>query len=123
MRVLLIAPYPPPFDTRTRAAVQEVRRLRAAGDHVEVLTPTPTAATHHRELHSWAACASIARVVRGFDRVLVAEDFAALLPLRAALRAARSGGSPARSSATSTRSKPRTSRAIDAQATHESSSR
>src|SRR4029079_5878166 len=30
-----------------------------------------------------------ARVVRGFDRVLVAEGFAALPPLRAALRAAR----------------------------------
>jgi hypothetical protein len=89
MRVLLIAPYPPPFDARTRAALQEVRRLRAAGDHVEVLTPAPTAAAHHRELGSWAACASIARLVRGFDRVLVAEDLAVLPPLRAALRVAR----------------------------------
>ena len=89
MRVLLIAPYPPPFDARTRAAMEEVRRLRAAGDHVEVLTPAPTAAAHHRELDSWAACASIARLVRGFDRVLVADELAALPPLRAALHAAR----------------------------------
>jgi hypothetical protein len=88
--VLFVTAYPPPFDERSRAAVDHVRALRSEGHRVEVLSPTPSAAHHHRALDSWWALGSVAALLRRFDRVDVDEELVAIAPLRAALRTARS---------------------------------
>jgi hypothetical protein len=88
-KVLFVAPYPPPFDDRTRAAVEHVRDLRRGGHAVEVLSAAPSAAHHHHDPGSWRSVAPLVVLVRRADRVVVAEELVALAPLRAALRAAR----------------------------------
>ena len=71
MRILLVADYPPPYGPVVDATVAEVRALRRSGHDVEVCSPAPSAAHHHRELTSAAGLASFVRLARGFDRVLV----------------------------------------------------
>jgi glycosyltransferase involved in cell wall biosynthesis len=84
--------------------VQEVKRLRAAGHDVEVLSPGPSAAHHHLDLRGPRGPLALARRVRAYDRVVVqfhpdvfyrvpssgAEQAAVTAGLLAVARAARS---------------------------------
>jgi hypothetical protein len=88
-RVLFVVPYPPPFDARTRAAVDHVRALRAVGEHVEVLSPEPSGAHHHEAVRAWSSVPRLVRRFRTADRVVVDDALLAAAPLRVALRAAR----------------------------------
>ncbi len=71
MRVLVVADYPPPYGPVADATVAEVRTLRALGHDVEVCSPAPSAARHHRDLRSARGIVSFVALARGFDRVLV----------------------------------------------------
>lgn len=68
---LVVSPYPPVRDGIANYALQQVARLRAAGDHVEVLSPWPSAAHHHRRLHSPRRVLGLVPLLRRFDRVIV----------------------------------------------------
>lgn len=70
-RVLVVAPYPPRRDGIGAYAVQQVRRLRRAGHHVEVLSPAPSAAHHHADLRGPGGAATLARLGARFDRVVL----------------------------------------------------
>jgi len=50
MTTLMVTPYPPYRDGIGAYAVQEVKRMRAKGDDVEVLSPLPSAAHQHLTL-------------------------------------------------------------------------
>jgi glycosyltransferase involved in cell wall biosynthesis len=71
VRVLMVSPYPPLRDGIASYAVQEVRRLVGEGQDVEVLSPGPTAAHHHLDLHGPRGPLALARRVRAYDRLLV----------------------------------------------------
>ena len=71
MRILMVSPYPPVRDGLANYAVQEVKRLRAAGHDVEVLSPGPSAAHHHLDLLGVRGALALARRVRAYDRVIV----------------------------------------------------
>lgn len=71
MRILMVSPYPPARDGLANYAVQEVKRLRADGNDVEVLSPGPSAAHHHLDLNGVRGALALARRVRGYDRVIV----------------------------------------------------
>ena len=71
MRILMVSPYPPARDGLANYAVQEVKRLRADGHDVEVLSPGPSAAHHHLDLVGVRGALALARRVRGYDRVIV----------------------------------------------------
>lgn len=70
-RILVVSPYPPRRDGIGAYAVQQVRALRAAGHHVEVLSPEPSAAHHHADLRGPKGAAALARIGAGFDRVII----------------------------------------------------
>jgi len=67
----MIAPYPPERDGLAAYAVQSVARLRAEGNDVEVLSPSPSAAHHHLDMRGWRGALALARMMRGYDRVIV----------------------------------------------------
>jgi glycosyltransferase involved in cell wall biosynthesis len=67
----MVTPYPPTRDGVANYAVQEVKRLRAEGHDVEVLSPGPSAAHHHLELRGVRGGLALAKRVRGYDRVIV----------------------------------------------------
>ena len=69
--MLVVADYPPPYGPVVDATVAEVRTLRALGHEVEVCSPAPSAAHHHRDLRSVRGLASLVTLARRFDRVLV----------------------------------------------------
>jgi glycosyltransferase involved in cell wall biosynthesis len=71
VRILMVSPYPPARDGLGAYAVQEVKRLRAAGHEVEVLSPGPSAAHHHLDLLGARGPLALARRVRDYDRVIV----------------------------------------------------
>jgi glycosyltransferase involved in cell wall biosynthesis len=71
VRILMVSPYPPARDGLANYAVQEVKRLRAAGHDVEVLSPGPSAAHHHLDLVGVRGALALARRARGYDRVIV----------------------------------------------------
>ena len=71
MRILMVSPYPPTRDGLANYAVQEVKRLRAAGNDVEVLSPGASAAHHHLDLEGARGGLALARRVHGYDRVIV----------------------------------------------------
>lgn len=71
MKILMVSPYPPTRDGLANYAVQEVKRLRAEGHDVEVLSPGPSAAHHHLELRGPRGGLALAKRVRGYDRVIV----------------------------------------------------
>ena len=71
MHILMVSPYPPTRDGLANYAVQEVKRLRADGHDVEVLSPGPSAAHHHLDLVGVRGALALARRVRGYDRVIV----------------------------------------------------
>ncbi|MGF1598271.1 MAG: glycosyltransferase family 4 protein [Acidimicrobiales bacterium] len=71
MTILMVTPYAPYRDGIATYAVQEVRRLRADGVDVEVLSPLPSAAHHHLALGGVRGMAALARRARGFDSVVI----------------------------------------------------
>lgn len=71
MRILMVSPYPPARDGLANYAVQEVKRLRAQGHDVEVLSPGPSAAHHHLDLVGVRGALALARRLRAYDRVIV----------------------------------------------------
>ena len=71
MKILMVTPYPPERDGLAAYAVQSVARLRAEGNDVEVLSPLPSAAHHHLDMHGWRGALALARRMRGYDRVIV----------------------------------------------------
>ncbi len=71
MRILMVSPYPPGRDGLAQYAVQEVKRLRAQGHDVEVLSPGPSAAHHHLDLVGVRGALALARRVGAYDRVIV----------------------------------------------------
>lgn len=70
-RILVVSPYPPRRDGIGAYAVQQVRRLRRAGHHVEVLSPAPSAAHHHADLRGPRGATTLARLGARFDRVVL----------------------------------------------------
>lgn len=70
-RELMVTPYAPYRDGIANYAVQEVAAARAAGRHVEVLSPLPSAAQHHLALGSPAGLLRLLRLARGYDRVIL----------------------------------------------------
>ncbi len=104
MRILMVSPYPPLRDGIAAYAVQSVRELRRQGHHVEVLSPTPSAAQHHLRLTGWRGPLALAKRTAAYDRVIVqfhpdvfypqgclpAERLAVTLGLVGALRRSRS---------------------------------
>lgn len=70
-RILVVTPYPPQPDGIAAYASQTVRRLRAAGDDVEVLSPGPSAAHHHLDLRGPRGALALARRVRAYDEVTI----------------------------------------------------
>ena len=103
MRILMVSPYPPLRDGIAAYAVQAVAALRREGHEVEVLSPGPSAAHHHLDLHGPRGPLVLARRVRGYDKVIIqfhpdifypvpatpARHAAVSLALLAAVRAAR----------------------------------
>jgi glycosyltransferase involved in cell wall biosynthesis len=71
VRILMVTPYPPLRDGIGNYAVQEVKRLRAQGHDVEVLSPEPSAAHHHLELSSRRGPLALAKRVSAYDRVVI----------------------------------------------------
>lgn len=69
-RLLLISPYAPYRDGIAAYAVQQVKRLRAAGHHVEVLSPDPSAAHHHLDLRDPRELPKLVALAKGFDRLI-----------------------------------------------------
>lgn len=70
-RILVVTPYAPRRDGIGAYALQQVRRLRRAGHHVEVLSPLPSAAHHHGELRGPAGARLLASLGTGFDRIVL----------------------------------------------------
>lgn len=71
MRILMVSIYAPARDGIAAYAIQTVKRLRAEGHDVEVLSPGPSAAHHHLDLRGPRGALALARRVRGYDRVIV----------------------------------------------------
>ncbi|HEV7720626.1 MAG TPA: glycosyltransferase family 4 protein, partial [Iamia sp.] len=70
-RILVVTPYAPWRDGIGAYALQQVRRLRRAGHHVEVLSTKPSAAHHHGDLRGRAGARLLTRLGRRFDRVIL----------------------------------------------------
>jgi len=70
-RILVVSPYPPARDGIGAFAVQQVKALRRAGNHVEVCSPRPSAAHHHIDLRGPRGALALRRLIGGFDRVIV----------------------------------------------------
>ncbi len=70
-RILMVGPYAPYRDGIAAYVVQQVRALRRAGNHVEVLSPWPSAAHHHLDLTQPRSMSALRALAKGFDRVVV----------------------------------------------------
>lgn len=70
-RILVVSPYPPIRDGIGTFAVQQVRSLRRAGHHVEVCSPSPSAAHHHLDLRGPRGALGLRRLMAGFDEVII----------------------------------------------------
>jgi glycosyltransferase involved in cell wall biosynthesis len=71
VRVLLVAPYPPARDGIATYAAQAAADLRRRGEHVEVVSPEPSAARHHAELGRARGVARLLALSRRADRTVV----------------------------------------------------
>ncbi|MFP5377802.1 MAG: hypothetical protein ACLGIO_13620 [Acidimicrobiia bacterium] len=85
MRVLVVGSYPPMPGPSARRALAVVGRLCAAGHDVEVLSPRPSAAHHHRPLAGLGAAVALARRARSYDHLVLRLEPG--LPLRRRLAA------------------------------------
>lgn len=81
MKVLMVTPYPPIRDGIGAYAVQEVKRLRAEGHAVTVLSPYPSAAHQHLDLRTPRGVLALAKRARAYDRVVVQYHPDVFLPL------------------------------------------
>ncbi|MFV0260571.1 MAG: glycosyltransferase family 4 protein [Acidimicrobiales bacterium] len=70
-RVLMVTPYAPYRDGIAAYAVQEVRRMRADGVDLEVLSPLPSAAHHHLALGGVRGITALTARARRYDRVII----------------------------------------------------
>ena len=70
-RILLVTPFAPYRDGIATYASQELRRLRAAGHTVEVLSPVPSAAHHHLPLGGLRGAARLVTQALDYDRVII----------------------------------------------------
>lgn len=70
-RILVVTPYAPWRDGIGAYALQQVRRLRRDGHHVEVLSPKPSAAHHHGDLRGRAGALRLRTLGKQFDEVVV----------------------------------------------------
>ena len=70
-RILVVGPYAPYRDGIAAYVVQQVRDLRRAGHHVEVLSPLPSAAHHHLDISNPRSALALQRLSRGFDRLVL----------------------------------------------------
>lgn len=68
---LMVTPYPPYRDGIGTYAVQEVRRMRAAGTPVEVLSPLPSAAHHHLALGGLRGILALVKRARPYQSVVI----------------------------------------------------
>lgn len=71
MRILMVSIYPPVRDGIAQYAIQEVRALRAAGHHVEVCSPEPSAAHFHLDLSAKRGPYALAKLVGRYDKVII----------------------------------------------------
>ena len=71
MTTLMVTPYPPYRDGIGAYAVQEVRRMRAAGDDVEVLSPLPSAARHHFALGGLPGILALVKRAGRYESVII----------------------------------------------------
>ena len=71
MRTLLISPYPPTHDGIAAYASQMAKSMRAGGDSVTVLSPSPSAAHLHLAYAGPRGSAALGRRVRGYDKVVL----------------------------------------------------
>lgn len=71
MSTLMVTPYAPYRDGIAAYAVQEVRRRRAAGEDLEVLSPFPSAAHHYIRLGGVAGMAKLAAMAGRYDRLVI----------------------------------------------------
>jgi len=92
VRILLVTDYPPPRDALTDDALQLLRMLRAEGHRVEVVSPNPSAADQHLDLHSRRGQLALARLARQADRAMVRVAVGRAHPPTAILRALRTAG-------------------------------
>lgn len=88
-RVVVIGPYPPTADPRGDTVLAAVRRLRAEGATVTVVSPEPSAAPVWGDPADRVGATRVARAVRGADRVVwfVSHGVTPAGPLRRALAA------------------------------------
>lgn len=71
MTLLMVTPYPPYRDGIGTYAVQELRRLRAAGTAVEVLSPLPSAAHHHLALGNLRGVLALIKRARHYESTMI----------------------------------------------------
>ena len=71
MTILMVTPYAPYRDGIAAYAVQEVRRLRAEGVDIEVLSPLPSAAQHHLWLGGPRGMLALARRAGRYERIVL----------------------------------------------------
>lgn len=71
MTMLMVTPYPPYRDGIGAYAVQEVRRMRATGAEIEVLSPLPSAADHHLALGSVRGVLALVKAGRRYETVVL----------------------------------------------------
>lgn len=71
MSVLLVTPFAPYRDGIATYAVQELRRLRADGHEVEVLSPVPSAAHHHLPFGGVRGAALLVKRASRYERVII----------------------------------------------------
>ena len=69
--LLMVTPYPPYRDGIGAYAVQEVRRLRAEGVAVEVLSPLPSAAHHHLALGNLRGVLALGKRARRYQSTMI----------------------------------------------------
>lgn len=71
MSILLVTPFAPYRDGIATYAAQELRRLRADGHEVEVLSPVPSAAHHHLALGGVRGAALLIKQAARYERTII----------------------------------------------------
>ncbi len=71
MSTLMVTPFAPYRDGIATYAAQELRRLRADGRTVEVLSPVPSAAHHHLRLGGARGATLLAKRAAAYEQVIV----------------------------------------------------